>query len=210
LEENNINIFYKIKKSMYFIRIILMEYFGWIFKTHQRYNRYFSIVKPITPLDYIWFLEYNTLLFLIKIKLSNSIQYSVFLVKNNFIYNNVTSSFSRWSYLTINSYTQFIISEWSYFSTIKFISRLNEFIKNISYFYKIKLNLSLNNNIKKIFCIKNYYRLKLMFFKYLECDYKIMTFILLPLKSSKLYYNYVMLNWFNYWNHKIANWKYLT
>jgi hypothetical protein len=28
LEENNINIFYKIKKSMYFIRIILMEYFG--------------------------------------------------------------------------------------------------------------------------------------------------------------------------------------
>lgn len=206
LEQNSINIFFKIKRSMHVIRILFMQYYGWTYETHRTYSKYFSLIKPYIPLDYVWFLEYNTMLFLIKIKLSNSMNYSNFLIHNNLIYNNSLLSLSKWSYINISSYTQFIICEWSYYKIIKFIDLLNKFIKNIVYFYKIRtINYYNQNTISN-----NYFRLKFLFFKYLECDYKILTFILLPLTDCRFYYNYVMLNWFNYWNHKIATWKYLT
>ena len=206
LEKNHINLFFKIKVTIHLLRITFLQYFNINFETHKKINRFFLILKSFSTLNYIWFLEYNILIFLIKIKVSNSLVYSHFLIKHNFIFSNKIVYFNKWSYLPTNSYIQCIISEWSFFKLLSFIFKLNDFVDHIS-FNRYKISDFLRN--KNSNCLK-YYQLKFLFFKYLETDYKCLTFIPLPISNYRLYYNYILLTWFNYWNHKIITWKFMS
>jgi hypothetical protein len=66
------------------------------------------------------------------------------------------------------------------------------FLLYIDLFYETNDNIVKNfTQIKKKY--SNNYTFKYLFFKYIEIDYKILTFILLPIISYKLYYNYILL-----------------
>lgn len=206
LEKNHINMFFKIKRTIHLLRITFMQYFNLNFEKHKNMNIFFFFLKSFSTLNYVWFLEYNVLIFLMKIKTSNSLIFSSFLIKNNFIFSNKILFFTKFSYITTNCYIQCIISEWSFFKLLGFIHTLSNFIKKITFFKNKILNFKDSKNKTLL----NYYSLKFLFFKYLETDYKTLTFIPLPISNYKLYYNYIMLTWFNYWNHKIITWKFLS
>ncbi len=209
IERSLINIFYRIKRTIHFLRIVYLEFFKIKYNTTKHINMFFFSLKHISVLNYIWFLEYNCSLFLIKIKFSNSIKYSRFLFKNNLFFNNNILYFSKWTFFKVNTYNQLIICLWTFYKILKFFKKLNMFLLYIDLFYETNDNIVKNfTQIKKKY--SNNYTFKYLFFKYIEIDYKILTFILLPIISYKLYYNYILLMWFNYWNHRVVNWKFLS
>lgn len=210
IDDNLINIFFKIKRSIHVIRVLFLEFFSVRFKTKQKIDLYFFSFRSYSTLSYIWFLEYNILMFLIKIKLSNSIKFSNFIINNSLIFNNKINNFDRWTFITINTYTQFIICRWSFYKIFNQINIINNFIKSWSQILNTNKILQQKNIPLVDKKYMNIYTFKFIFFKFLESDYKIFTFILLPINNSKMYYNYILLLWFNYWNHKITTWKFLS
>lgn len=208
-----INMFFRVKTSVNHIRWFTLKQLNIIFKNNYQINTFFFGMKYFSVLNYIWLIEWSFLLFLIKIKLSNSIMYSLFLIFSSIINHNGCFYLTRWSVVTI---TTPIIIIFSYLSLLQF--KLNFLRFNTLYFFFISFNrylkkirrfyTSLYNTLpNKIYSLYYY---QIVAFKYLEIDFKSLIFILLPLSNWKYFYCFIFFRWMNYWNNRIHNWKFLT
>lgn len=88
LEHNTVNFVFKIKQTILMIRVLFLNYFDLYHTTHKQVNRLLVGFKNYSVLNYIWFMEYNSLILLVKLKLSNSLLYSTFLIERGLVYNN--------------------------------------------------------------------------------------------------------------------------
>lgn len=205
--EFNINIFFQIKLSILWLRNQFLNFFEVIKNRPKQVNSFFFIFKILTPLQYIWLMEYNVLILLIKLKFSNSINFSVYLLKRGFIKLSNKNYLTQWDFISANK-PIFIIISLYWFLKIK--SNIKTFVyKYINLFYFMMLHKNKNLYKQKEWKVYSTFYIYMFFIYFLEMDYKSLTFILLPFTQTNIYLKYISLIWLNYWNNKIYNWKFI-
>ena len=212
IEFNKINIFFKLKATITAMRAMILMQLKIYKNTEKAKNWFFLMFRSFSVLNFIWLIEYGVLLFLIKIKLSNSLYNSIILIHKNIVQLNTNYNLNRWDYLLINLPSQLILNKkvlltikiniQKFYSLYHFFKKFSKIINSTKYIQSISLQNALP---KKTL---SWYYLKLFLYKYLEFDYKSLIFILLPINNWKYHYVFVYLTWLNYWNFKSLNWKY--
>jgi hypothetical protein len=184
----------------------------WYF-TDKRINFFFSSMQFFSVLHYIWLIEWGFVLFLIKIKLSNSMHYSMFLLFSSIINHNNTFYIDRWDVISVSTPIYIIFS---YITLLEF--KLNFFRFHSLYSFFIAFNIYLKK-LKKFYDsftetlpnkIYDLYYYQMMVLKYFEVDFKSLVFIVLPLSNYKYFFSFIFYRWMNYWNNRVYNWKYIT
>lgn len=138
--------------------------------------------------------DFNALMFLVKTGISANINFSKKLINYHFVFiNNVVIRDQR-AIVQPNSTFQIIVSYLLFNFYKAHVYRLFYFLlffkKYMKFFYKKVFNRK-NRQFRKR--LKNLSFLKLKHLKFMESDYKSLTFILLPFKNNSVYYKYVYL-----------------
>jgi hypothetical protein len=214
-EENGINIFFRIRAAIKFLRFTFLKMFNKMTANIRQANTFLHPLRKFSAYQFIWFVEFNLAILLIKLKFSTSLYFSKWLIGNSFIFLSNHSIPYFYSLITPNSYLQFIISFKIFFFLKKFFQKffslLRFFSKYVWALNKARRMQFFDNRRKKIFQRFLYFGVyQLYFIRLFEIDYITLTFIFLPPVNEIIIINYVHFVWANHWNHKVVTWKYLT
>lgn len=177
----NNNFFYRIKRSMLRFRYHFLLFFGIKFCSHKTANDFFELFKHLTPLNYLWFLEHSAKLFLIKTKVTSTLTLAHYYVRNSYFFSSCKEYLGKWVYLDYNSVNQVLLNN-------VLLNKVKLFLKN-----KKKSMIGSKNKLKKVskyfrkrfrvFTTDNYKTIfnRMQVLRFVESDYKILTFIALPL-----------------------------
>lgn len=214
IKMNYLSFFYKIYLSLKKLRRAFLFFFGLRKRKLTPVNRFYYHLKVLTSLEFVWFLEYNILFILIKLRVSWSLQFSFDLIRCGYVFSPHHPTFFKWSYLASFDRLQLVVSLYNFIKIKFFFKKFKKFIKRINYFVWLKFKKKLKKCENRATHLPNkfvrFYFFKFVFFKFVECDYKILSFIFLLPNNCVYYFSYIYLSWLNYWNNRVMNWKFLT
>lgn len=196
--------FYKLHLFMksFRVQILIYEYVPTIHK--KKILNFFKTTKSLYPLEFLWFREYSHARILIRLKFTNSLKLSMWLVKCNWLISNTfinwfdSLKFNKFYFFLLNFYTLSLVKY-----NFKKLFRLMRFFKKLKYIHRKIVKLFFKNFYLHILTLNN-----IWFNKLLEIDYKQFSWILIFTKSF-LWHTYINI-WLNYWNLRVFGWKFIT
>lgn len=214
-EDNGINVYYKIRAGIKFLRLSFFKMFNKMNLNNRQGNTFFHPLRKFSSYQFLWFTEFNLGGLLIKLKFSTSLYFSAFIIKNSWVFLSDHNYLYNYSLMSPNTYLQFLLGYKVFFFLKNFFYR---FFRLLRFFSKYLWNLNkakvinlYDNRKKKIYKNFLYFGIfEINFSKLFEIDYITLTFIFLPPINEIILINYIHFLWANHWNHKVVTWKYLT